>query len=73
MKLNNSKPILCHLGFHSWVITFDESPRKERKCSKCAKYQHTTYDMAYGNTYWSDGMYHSHLNELIKPRKHNNK
>jgi len=53
------RTILCLIGFHNWKITFFDGPKQERKCNCCPKEQHTTYDMAYGETTWTHGLHWS--------------
>ena len=50
---------LCKIGLHSWKVTYSDGMKKERKCDCCSATQHTTYDMAYGETNWSAGLHWS--------------
>lgn len=48
--------IACWLGFHEWLYFVEPNWRwHQRVCLRCAKNQHQTYDMCYGETYWGEG------------------
>jgi hypothetical protein len=47
--------MLCRIGWHQWVVTHKDGPAEQRGCSRCGRIESTTYDMAYGGTYWVPG------------------
>jgi len=49
--------VMCRFGFHDWLMDKDTVVKCNRTCRKCDKWQHSMYDMSYGDTYWVDGKY----------------
>lgn len=47
--------IRCRLGIHAWATTYRDEPRIVQKCQRCGATRSTTYDLAYGGTYWAQG------------------
>lgn len=42
---------------HDWDRDKDEIVKCNRKCTKCGVWQHSMYDMSWGETFWADGKY----------------
>ena len=49
--------VMCRFGYHYWLMDKDTIVKCNRTCTRCGKWQHSMYDMAYGDTYWVDGKY----------------
>ena len=59
--------ILCRLGLHKWLVAYSDPPRVVEKCGRagCRAARSTTYDMAYGHTYWVPGDFWSQRKQEI--------
>lgn len=71
--MSKKKNILCFFGIHNWEYDKNTIVKCNRTCKKCHKSQHSMYDMAYGVTYWVNGVYwyineggHENLNGSIE-------
>ena len=49
--------VMCRLGFHDWLMDKETVVKCNRTCRRCNKWEHSMYDMNYGDNYWVDGKY----------------
>lgn len=49
------KHVMCRLGYHDWMMDRDTIVKCNRVCIRCNKWQHSMYDLSYGETSWEEG------------------